>query len=166
MDNQDGPVVFDGHNEMVGVNFGVGFLREDGRWDTDTPLEAIVRRIDYLVERLGIDRVGFGSDFDGAPISQDFITHHSSEFWDNYFFGTTLANGHPIDLTQCDRHWTNDHRRMTNSMRLFFHSSTILRLSSKRGTVTFWTKLCQIHLMSVSKSIEFTFHFIGKVNSP
>ena len=26
----------------------------------------MVRHIDYLVERLGIDRVGFGSDFDGA----------------------------------------------------------------------------------------------------
>jgi membrane dipeptidase len=28
----------------------------------------MVRHIDYLVERLGIDRVGFGSDFDGATI--------------------------------------------------------------------------------------------------
>lgn len=53
---------------MVGLNFAVGFLREDGQPDADTSLETMVRHIDYLVERLGIDRVGFGSDFDGATI--------------------------------------------------------------------------------------------------
>lgn len=52
---------------MVGLNFHVGFLRSDGdRANPDTPLSTMVRQIDYLVERLGIDRVGFGSDFDGA----------------------------------------------------------------------------------------------------
>lgn len=56
---------------MVGLNFFVGFLREDGRNDANTPLEVMVRHIDYLVERLGIDRVGFGSDFDGAKVAQD-----------------------------------------------------------------------------------------------
>lgn len=53
---------------MVGVNFAVGFLREDGQHVADTPLAMIVKHVDYLVERLGIDRVGFGSDFDGATI--------------------------------------------------------------------------------------------------
>lgn len=53
---------------MVGLNFAVGFLRKDGGWDTDVPLETMVRHIDYLVERIGIDRVGLGSDFDGAKI--------------------------------------------------------------------------------------------------
>ncbi|MEA2572796.1 MAG: rane dipeptidase [Chloroflexia bacterium] len=56
---------------MVGVNFGVYFLREDGGRDVDTPLETIVRHVDYLVERLGIDRVGFGSDFDGASVPEE-----------------------------------------------------------------------------------------------
>jgi membrane dipeptidase len=51
---------------MVGLNFEVSFLREDGEENADTPLSVLVRHIDYLVERLGIDRVGFGSDFDGA----------------------------------------------------------------------------------------------------
>ena len=55
---------------MVGVNFAVSFLREDGRDDADTPLETVVRHVDYLVERLGIDRVGFGSDFDGAKVPE------------------------------------------------------------------------------------------------
>jgi membrane dipeptidase len=53
---------------MVGVNFAVGFLREDGGESEDTPLETVVRHVDYLVDRLGIDRVGFGSDFDGAKV--------------------------------------------------------------------------------------------------
>jgi membrane dipeptidase len=53
---------------MVGVNFAVAFLREDGGESEDTPLETIVRHVDYLVERVGVDRVGFGSDFDGAKV--------------------------------------------------------------------------------------------------
>ncbi len=53
---------------MVGVNFAVAFLREDGGESENTPLETVVRHVDYLVERVGIDRVGFGSDFDGAKV--------------------------------------------------------------------------------------------------
>lgn len=53
---------------MVGLNFAVSFLRADGRSDADTPLETMARHVAYLVERLGIDRVGLGSDFDGATI--------------------------------------------------------------------------------------------------
>ncbi|NJN18180.1 MAG: membrane dipeptidase [Oscillochloris sp.] len=56
---------------MVGLNFAVSFLREDGRSDKDTPLDVMVAHIDYLVERLGIERVGFGSDFDGATMPQE-----------------------------------------------------------------------------------------------
>ena len=55
-------------NGLVGVNFAVAFLREDGRDSPDTPLETVVRHVDYLVEKLGVERVGFGSDFDGARI--------------------------------------------------------------------------------------------------
>lgn len=53
---------------MVGLNFAVGFLREDGARDADTPLDTMVRHVDHLVEHLGIDGVGLGSDFDGALI--------------------------------------------------------------------------------------------------
>jgi membrane dipeptidase len=56
---------------MVGVNFNVGFLTDDGNNDPAMPLEQMVRHFDYLVEHLGIDRVGFGSDFDGATMPQD-----------------------------------------------------------------------------------------------
>ena len=56
---------------MVGANFAVGFLREDGGESEDTPLETVVRHVDYLVERVGIDGVGFGSDFDGAKVPKE-----------------------------------------------------------------------------------------------
>jgi len=55
---------------VVGLNFGVIDLREDGRWDVDTPLSTMVRQIDYLVKRVGLEHVGFGSDFDGTMIPQ------------------------------------------------------------------------------------------------
>lgn len=55
---------------LVGLNFAVTFLRADGHKNPDTDLDVMVRHVDYLVERLGIDRVGFGSDFDGATVPQ------------------------------------------------------------------------------------------------
>ncbi len=55
-------------NGIVGVAFDVSMLRQDGALDPATPLTEIVRHIDYLVARVGLDRVGFGSDFDGATI--------------------------------------------------------------------------------------------------
>ncbi len=53
---------------VVGVNFAVTFLREDGHEVRDTPITEIVRHVDYLAERMGIDHVAFGSDFDGAVV--------------------------------------------------------------------------------------------------
>lgn len=51
---------------MVGLNFATGFLRTDGLMRRDTPLDIMLRHLDALVEALGEDGVGFGSDFDGA----------------------------------------------------------------------------------------------------
>ncbi len=53
---------------MVGVNFAPAFLRTDGKMLTDTNLEIILRHFDYLIKKLGEDKVGFGSDFDGTLI--------------------------------------------------------------------------------------------------
>jgi membrane dipeptidase len=52
---------------MVGVNLVTMLLREDARADNDVPLETVIRHFDYLVERLGIDRVGIGADYGEAP---------------------------------------------------------------------------------------------------
>lgn len=56
-------------NGMVGLNFNVRDVRADGKTIPDTDLSHYVKQMDYLVERIGIDHVGFGSDFDGATIS-------------------------------------------------------------------------------------------------
>jgi membrane dipeptidase len=51
---------------MVGLNFSVGFLRDDGRRDTATGWDPILRQMDHLLSKLGEDHLGFGSDFDGC----------------------------------------------------------------------------------------------------
>ena len=56
---------------MVGLNFATCFLRPDGSMRADTDLDWMVRHLDGLIERLGEDGVGFGSDFDGAVVPQD-----------------------------------------------------------------------------------------------
>src|SRR5205823_13647844 len=53
---------------IVGVNFAVAFLRADGRPEPATPLTEIVRHVRYIAERIGIDHVAFGSDFEGAVV--------------------------------------------------------------------------------------------------
>ncbi len=53
---------------LVGLNFGVGFLREDGKRDPNTVLDELVRHADYIVERIGIDHLALGSDFDGTTV--------------------------------------------------------------------------------------------------
>ena len=56
---------------VVGLNFATCFLRADGRMNADTPLQDMVRHTDYLIEHLGVDGVGLGSDFDGAIVPAD-----------------------------------------------------------------------------------------------
>ncbi|MEA9392443.1 dipeptidase [Acerihabitans sp. TG2] len=53
---------------LVGVNFGTAFLRGDGKHDGGTPITDIVKHLCYLIDRIGEDRVGFGSDFDGVNV--------------------------------------------------------------------------------------------------
>jgi membrane dipeptidase len=56
---------------VVGLNFAVYDLRDDGWNEADTPLEVMLGHIDYLVEHLGIDCVSLGTDFDGATIPKE-----------------------------------------------------------------------------------------------
>ncbi|MXN49738.1 peptidase [Shinella sp. AETb1-6] len=53
---------------IAGLNYATTMLRSDGLENPDTSLSDMVRHIDYLVERMGIDCVAIGSDFDGATI--------------------------------------------------------------------------------------------------
>ncbi len=56
---------------IVGVNFHVGFLRADGDPEASTSLSEIVRHVRYAVDRIGVEHVGLGSDFDGAHMPDD-----------------------------------------------------------------------------------------------
>ena len=53
---------------LVGLNFATCFLNQDGQGDTTTSFETMLRHLDYLIEKLGVDHVGFGSDFDGGDM--------------------------------------------------------------------------------------------------
>lgn len=56
---------------MVGVNFDVAFLRSDGQRNADTSIDVILEHLEYLMDHLGEEHVGFGSDFDGALIGTE-----------------------------------------------------------------------------------------------
>ena len=53
---------------MVGLNFACAFLRPDGKMRSDVGLGVMLQHLDYLINRIGEDRVGFGSDFDGSMV--------------------------------------------------------------------------------------------------
>ena len=53
---------------MVGLNFATSFLRRDGRQSADMGWDDVLAHLDHLLEHLGEDHVGMGSDFDGATV--------------------------------------------------------------------------------------------------
>jgi membrane dipeptidase len=53
---------------LVGITFVCPFLRADGRDDPDTPLATIAAHARHVAERIGVEHVALGSDFDGATI--------------------------------------------------------------------------------------------------
>ncbi|MFQ3459052.1 dipeptidase [Bradyrhizobium sp. UFLA01-814] len=53
---------------VVGVNFSVKNVRPDAEDNADTPLHMLARHFRYLVDRIGIERVAIGSDFDGTIV--------------------------------------------------------------------------------------------------
>jgi membrane dipeptidase len=53
---------------LVGIVFCPAFLRADGADDADTPLTTLVAHVRHAAELVGVERIGLGSDFDGAPM--------------------------------------------------------------------------------------------------
>ena len=53
---------------LVGIVFACPFLRPDFEDDPDTPIELIAQHARYVADRIGIEHVALGSDFDGATI--------------------------------------------------------------------------------------------------
>jgi membrane dipeptidase len=58
-------------NGVVGINFAPAFLRADGQLTADTPIAEIVRHILYGIDKMGIDHVALGSDFDGVLLPKE-----------------------------------------------------------------------------------------------
>ena len=57
---------------LVGIVYAVAFLRADGVEDPDTPLETIAAHVRHVADRIGVEHVALGSDFDGATIPRDW----------------------------------------------------------------------------------------------
>ncbi|MGI8863982.1 MAG: dipeptidase [Solirubrobacteraceae bacterium] len=53
---------------LVGIVFACPFIRADFSEDPDTPIELIANHARYVADRIGVEHVALGSDFDGAPI--------------------------------------------------------------------------------------------------
>ena len=53
---------------LVGLNYNCGFLSPTGERGSNLDLGVMVDHLDYLIARLGDDKVGLGSDFDGATM--------------------------------------------------------------------------------------------------
>jgi membrane dipeptidase len=53
---------------LVGIVFAVAFLRPDLAEDVDTPLSVVAAHARHVAERIGVEGVALGSDFDGTTI--------------------------------------------------------------------------------------------------
>ena len=62
-------MIRDSHG-MVGLNFATVFLRPDGRQSPDMGWDPVLRHLDHLLNALGEDHLGLGSDFDGATLPE------------------------------------------------------------------------------------------------
>jgi membrane dipeptidase len=56
---------------LVGIVFACHFLRPDFAEDEDTSLELIAAHVRYVAERVGVEHVALGSDFDGATVPRE-----------------------------------------------------------------------------------------------
>jgi len=53
---------------IIGLNFEPMQIGIDGSPAADVPLSALIRHVNYIANRIGIDHVAFGSDFDGTTM--------------------------------------------------------------------------------------------------
>ncbi len=56
---------------VIGINFEAMNTHPQSSIEQAVPLTQITAHIDYIVNRIGIDHVAFGSDFDGADMPDD-----------------------------------------------------------------------------------------------
>ncbi|MEJ8309581.1 dipeptidase [Agrobacterium larrymoorei] len=90
-------------NGLVGLNYAVTMLRADARDDANTPLSDMVRHIDYMVERMGIDCVALGSDFDGATVPAEIADAAGNQ---NLVAALKAAGYSEVELAKiCRENW-------------------------------------------------------------
>lgn len=90
-------------NGLVGLNYAVTMLRPDARDDAKTPLSDMVRHIDYMVERMGIDCVALGSDFDGATVPAEIADAAGNQ---NLVAALKAAGYSEVELAKiCRENW-------------------------------------------------------------
>jgi membrane dipeptidase len=88
---------------IVGVNFATSFLRPDGRMDADTPTELVIEHVEHILEQVGEDGVGFGSDFDGARIPKGI--GNAAGLQSLVEVMRTRGFGEPLIEKLCFRNW-------------------------------------------------------------
>jgi membrane dipeptidase len=54
---------------LVGIVFASAFLRRDFADNSETPIDLIVEHARYVADRIGVEHVALGSDFDGAVLA-------------------------------------------------------------------------------------------------
>lgn len=55
---------------VVGLNFCISDLHPTGQNDKTLPLSRLVEHLAYIADLIGVEHVAFGSDYDGATISE------------------------------------------------------------------------------------------------
>lgn len=55
---------------LVGLNFSITETRPDGKPDAEAPIDLYIQHLEHLLEHMGEDGVGIGSDFDGCIVAR------------------------------------------------------------------------------------------------
>ena len=90
---------------VVGLNYATCFLRDDGKMSADTPLDALLRHLARLLDRLGEQGVALGSDFDGAVMPAEIGDVSGNQ----RFVAAMRAHGLGEALVEriCYRNWSD-----------------------------------------------------------